>query len=158
MQSDECEVVDVSTTHRTPEGEKQTTLRLWDGKRGIGLEARVYQYHPREKPDQQYKQLELIMSDSAADSGTPEAQLKTNLKAYNAVGKLEKPTKKEGSRSEMRIATFLAAFRFFEAPLSRPATSDEIPVSVNWPACPPPEAIYKYVGVSPSSNYATGAM
>jgi hypothetical protein len=158
MQSDKCEVVDVSITDETPEGRKQTTLRLWDGKRGIGLEARVYQYHPREKADQQYKQLELIMSDSAADSGTLEAQQRTNLKAYNAVGELEKATKKEGSRSEMRTATFMTAFRFFEAPLSRPATSEEIPISENWPACPTPKAIYKYVGVNPSSDYATGAM
>jgi hypothetical protein len=98
------------------------------------------------------------MSDSAADSGTPQAQLKTNLKAYNAVGRLQNGAKKEGSRSEMRIATFLAAFRFFEAPLSRSATSEEIPISVNWPVCPTPKAIYEYVGVNPSSDYATGAM
>jgi hypothetical protein len=89
LQSDECEVVDVSTT-QTREGRKETTLRLWDGKRGIGLEARVYQYYPHEGSDQQYQQLGLIVSESAADSGTPEAQLKTKLKAYNAVGKLEK--------------------------------------------------------------------
>jgi len=131
---------------------------LWDGRRGIGLEARVYQYQPREKPEQQYKQLELTMSESAADSGTPEAQLKTNLKAYNAVVKLENATKKEDSHSKMRTATFLAAFRFFEAPLSQPANSEEIPISIDWPACPTPNAIYDYIGANPLSDYATGAM
>jgi hypothetical protein len=153
---DQCEVVDISATYKTQEG-PQTTIRLWDAKRGIGLEARVYQFHPDRKSGEQYEQLELFVSDSAADNGPPEAQQKTNLKAYNAAVPLLDLVK-DGSNSKARSFTFLAAIRFFETPISLNGESQEPPCSAKWPSCPTSKEIYEYVGVNPLSPGATGAM
>jgi hypothetical protein len=98
------------------------------------------------------------MSDSLADSGTPEAQQKTNLKAYNAIVKLQDSTKNDTGRSKTRSATFLAAIRFIEAPLSNESAWDRVPISAKWPPLPGPRDIYRHIGVSPLSPDANGAM
>jgi hypothetical protein len=152
VKGDQCEVTDVSTTRQSPEG-KQTTIRLWDGARGICFEARVYRYDPDGKPEEQYKPLELLVSDAAADSGTEVAQQKTNLKAYNAVVNMEEAVKGGIGHSKTKFATFLAASRLFDA-----APSAEAPSSPLWPKRPTSKEIYDYVGVSPENSNATGAM
>jgi len=170
VQLEQDEVVDISQTCQSAQG-IGTTIRLWDGKRGIGLEARVYQLQPGKEPGEyKYEQLQMSESDSVADSGTPEARKiqKNKVKAYNAVVKLHEPANDKHVHSEPRSATFLAAIRFFEAaPLPVPTTvpttvltSEDIPApkSENWPLPPQPKDIYQYIGVSSSSSKATGAM
>jgi hypothetical protein len=104
--------------------------------------------------------------DSVVDSGTLEARRiqKNKVKAYNAVVKLHELAKNKHVHSEPRSATFLAAIRFFEAAsLPVPTTVQTLedipaPKSENWPLPPQPKDIYQYIGVSPSSSKATGAM
>jgi hypothetical protein len=164
VQLEQDHVIDITQTCKSAE-DKGTTIRLWDGKRGIGLEVRVYQLQLGIEPgNYEYEQLKMSESDTIADNGPPEAQIKNKVKAYNAVVKLQESANNEHVHSEPRSATFLAAIRFFEAaspPLpSTTPTSEDIPapISKKWPSLPEPKDIYEYVGVSPSSSKATGAM
>jgi hypothetical protein len=136
-QSAEDEVQDVS-----PPDAMGTTIRFWDKKRCIGLEVQVYQVSTDNNGQYDYKKLKMEVSDSAWDSGTAETQgdfkVKT-VKAYNATVPLPDNT---------TSATFLAAIRFI------PDLVDSKP----WPHPPTSKKMYEYIGVSPSSPDATGAM
>jgi hypothetical protein len=140
-QDAESEVEDKSTpaqgTSRTTN--RRTTIRFWDEKRGVGLEVQVYQGNTNSTTGQyEYKILEMVESESDWDSGTSKTrqdfQAKT-VRAYNTIVPLHNATS----------ATFLATIRF-------------IPDSSPWPVLPNPKEMYEYVGVSPSSPDATGAM
>jgi hypothetical protein len=155
------------------------TIRLWDSKRGIGLEARIYAFHTGKKPDQKdedsetttkadpptpkfrYEHLPLTKSETDVNSGTQKARETTNQLAYNAAFKV--PTNKDGVP---RSATFVAAIRFFEGPRYEKKGPEDpevptwkyVPDSRDWPDPPTPREIFRHVGVSLSSEKATGAM
>jgi hypothetical protein len=75
---------------------------------------------------------------------------------------LQDPAKDKHGHSQSRSATFITAIRFFEGlpPCNTASTASSAPAPASenlWPL-PTPGEIYKYVGVSPSSENATGAM
>jgi hypothetical protein len=117
------------------------TIRYWNVKDRIGLEAEVYQL----LPDGNYWQLPMTVSDSDADSGTSYTQDDFKTKAYNVSARLPNWDEKKRPRS----ATFVAAVRLFEG---NEAGGGE------WPTMPSSKLIYDYVGIRPSSPMATGAM
>jgi hypothetical protein len=143
-------------SEKSPELKEVTTIQLWDSKRGIGLEARVYQLHRDKAP----QLLPMTESETVWDNGAPEGR-KAENKAYNAVVPLEDLAKDDTGH---KSATFLVALRFSEAELTNPNSG--VKSSGPWPTpkwektwpLPTPKEIYEYIGVSPSSKKATGAM
>jgi hypothetical protein len=135
----------------------QNCLRILDTTRAIGMEARVHQLCP----DESYEQLDLFESPLDVDSGAKFGETYPwDVPAYNAFGRL--PTKKE-----RQDAIFLASIRLREAPelrdwLEKGRLEEDRPTvdwpETSWPELPGSEDIYHYVGVSPLSPRATGAM
>jgi hypothetical protein len=139
----EIDEVDDESPKINSSGDRYKSIRFWDRRRKIGLEANVYQVQNGD-----YTPLELTKSRAAADSGPVEVQKKTRVPAYNAVIPLEQP--KTVHSQQPRSATFLATIRLFEG---------EENWGNGWPQhLPNSESIYKHVGINPSSDFATGAM
>ena len=157
-------------------------LRVLDTLRAIGMEARIYQLCPCPGgPGEFYKPLPMKESPLEQDSGAKFGQTYPyKVPAYNAFGRL--PSKQGRER---QVATFLAAIRLREASKLRDwleiklqdwlkmhelendwpgeeVLGEEWPggvwPEVPWPEAPTSEEIYDYVGGSPSSPHATGAM
>lgn len=126
-------------------------MRLWDSKRGIGMEAKAYQLYQDKEPTELY----MTKSTAAADNGPLPAQ-KTEIKAYNAVGEITDSAKDDLTP---RSALFMVVVRFFEADMTRPMNKEFfLPPSDEWDPLPTSKQVYEHIGIDPTKTHATGAM
>jgi hypothetical protein len=120
------------------------TLRYWDVNRKVGLEAKVYAVGD----DGSSSILPLTPSWAQRDSGSQD-QRGDRVKAYTGFYEFPSLGKNTTIHQGHRSVTVIAAIRLFEG--------DETGGG-EWPKLPTSQELFNYIGVSPSSPDATGAL
>lgn len=117
-------------------------IKYWDCTRKIGLEAMVYKVSKAGR----LKKLPLFVSNVEADSGPNSLQSDNKTRAYNAVVPFDDDDQIAGHRCQV----FMAAIRLYE--------DHEQEEPTKWMPPPSSQDIYEFIGASPSSLKATGAL